>query len=426
MDGLAAGVGGEPGEERCADEGGEGEDRHVEALRMGDPEGGLGADERDRLLQEEGGEAGGGGEDRRQDQRAPVELLPFSFTCGPHQQHGGDAEAEAEQDERKHLRQGDEDARGDVGIGDLAGGRVAAPVAGEEGACGAEGLVAHVLHAGAVEMCKIVVIGVVEIEAIGDGDVDAVRSVIEMDGEIGGIRQEFVDRCHHRVGEGARAALRPVGDEIAVRVAGLEHHRRAAHAARFEVDDAADGKRVVLPVVDKRLRTEQAGLLAIGQQENHRPRGWLLLEVVGDLEPDGEADSIIAKAGAGVDAVIVCGEDQGRAFLRAGGEEDVLHEGATGGASRQRLADIRGAQFGRIAERADLFEQAGAGFVQRGGIDRMRRTIEHAVETLKRARGVELFRGVGRADRIEGERRGAEEEGDKQHGKDRESGPRPG
>jgi hypothetical protein len=90
-----------------------------------------------------------------------------------------------------------------------------------------------------LSMFEVVVIGVVEIEAIGDCDVDAGGFVVEVDGEVGRVGQQLVDCCHHRVGDGACATLRPVADDAGVRVTGLEHHRGTAHAAGFEVDDAA-------------------------------------------------------------------------------------------------------------------------------------------------------------------------------------------
>ena len=69
----------------------------------------------------------------------------------------------------------------------------------EEGARGAERLVAHVLHAGAVQMGEVVMICVIEIQPVGDRDVHAVEAGIEMHGEVGRVRQKFVHRCHHRV-----------------------------------------------------------------------------------------------------------------------------------------------------------------------------------------------------------------------------------
>ena len=127
--------------------------------------------------------------------------------------------------------------------------------------------------------------------------------------------------------------------------------------------------------------------------------GGLLLEVVRDFEPDGDADAIIAKAGAGFDAVIVSSEDQGRAFLRTSREEHVLHEGAARGRARQRLADIGGAQFRRVAERADFLEQPGARLVERSGIDGVGRAIQHTAEAVERALRVELLGRVGDAHR---------------------------
>ena len=49
----------------------------------------------------------------------------------------------------------------------------------------AERLIAHMLHAGAVQVRKVVVIGVIEIQPIRDRDIDACRVVIQVHGEVG-------------------------------------------------------------------------------------------------------------------------------------------------------------------------------------------------------------------------------------------------
>ena len=203
----------------------------------------------------------------------------------------------------------------------------------------------------------------------------------------------------------------------------LEHHRRAAHAARLEIDDAADGERIVVQVVDEGLRAKQASLLAIGQQEDDALRRLLLLQMMRHLQPHGEADAIIAEAGAGVDAVIVRRQDEGRAFTRSGGEEDILHKGAARRGSRHRLADIVRAQLGRIAQRADLLQQPCARLVQRAGVDRVRRAVENAAEAFGGALRVELVGRIGLAHAVEFERRRAKEEQEEQHG---EHAKRPG
>src|SRR5690606_39965786 len=64
--------------------------------------------------------------------------------------------------------------------------------------------------------------------------------------------------------------------------------------------------------------------------------------------------------------------------------------------------------------------QSLAGRVERGGIDRMRRAVEHAGQAIYRAGRVELCGAVGAAHRIEFERKGSEEEQDEQQGEDAE------
>ena len=113
------------------------------------------------------------------------------------------------------------------------GSLVAAPIAREESARRAERLIAHMLHAGAVQVRKVVVIGVIEIQPIRDRDIDACRVVIQVHGEVGLIRQQFINRRHHRIGHRTRAALRPVRDDPRIGMARLEHHRRSATGVRL-------------------------------------------------------------------------------------------------------------------------------------------------------------------------------------------------
>ena len=96
-------------------------------------------------------------------------------------------------------------------------------------------------------------------------------------------------------------------------MAGLEHHGGPAHAARFEVDDAAYFDAVFRLRIHERLRAEQGDFLAIGQQEHHGPRRRVLFKVVRHFQPHRDADAVVAKARAGVHAVIVCGEHEGGA-----------------------------------------------------------------------------------------------------------------
>ena len=110
---------------------------------------------------------------------------------------------------------------------------------------------------------------------------------------------------------------------------GLEHHRRSTNAACLEIDDPAYCERIVVLVVRESLRAEQTGFLPVGQQEDDRLRRRLPPQVIRHFQPDGEANAIVAKPGAGVDAVIVRRENKGGAFRWACREEDVLHEGAT-------------------------------------------------------------------------------------------------
>ena len=139
---------------------------------------------------------------------------------------------------------------------------------------------------------------------------------------------------------------------------------------------------------------------------------------MGDFQPHGEADAIVAETGAGVDTVIVRGEDESGAFAGPCTEEDVLHEGAADRALGHCLAGIVGADFRRVAKRADLAQQARAGFIQRGRVDRMRRAVEDLAEAVDGAGDVELVRRVGLAWGVERERGGAKEERHEQHDED--------
>ena len=62
---------------------------------------------------------------------------------------------------------------------------------------GAERLITHVLYARTIEPREIVVIGMVEVEAIRDRNIDAGRAVMQVDGQVGRVRQQLVDGRHH-------------------------------------------------------------------------------------------------------------------------------------------------------------------------------------------------------------------------------------
>ena len=198
-------------------------------------------------------------------------------------------------------------------------------------------------------------------------------------------------------------------------MAGLEHHRRAAHAPRFEIDDAAHREWIVVLVVNKGLCAEQAGFLAIGQQKNDTLRRRLPLQVMRDLQPHGEADAIVAKAGAGVHAVIVRRQNESGTIRRSCSEEDVLHESAARRISRHRLAHIVSAKFRRITQRPDFLQQSCACLIQRAGINRVRCAVENAAQAFDGALRVELVRRIGLSHAVEFQRRRAEEEQDEQH-----------
>ncbi len=185
----------------------------------------------------------------------------------------------------------------------------------------------------------------------------------------------------------------------------LEHQRRAANAARLEIDDAADLEGIIGLMIDEGLRAKKTGLFAIGQQENDRPRWRLLFQEVRHFEPDADADAIVAEAGARFDAVIVGADHHGGITRltggRSGGEEDVLHKGATRSGSRQRLADIGGAQFRRITEGADLLHQARARLIERRRVNRMRRAVENAAQARDGALGIKLVGRIRAANGVE-------------------------
>jgi hypothetical protein len=64
----------------------------------------------------------------------------------------------------------------------------------------------------------------------------------------------------------------------------------------------------------KACAPSRRGFLAIGEQEHHRPCRRVLLQQVRHFQPDGDADAVIAKAGAGFDAVIVRGKHESGAI----------------------------------------------------------------------------------------------------------------
>ena len=96
-------------------------------------------------------------------------------------------------------------------------------------------------------------------------------------------------------GSGAVPRIRPTA--AAVARAGLEHLHPAGRAARLHVEDEADapGQRVA---VEEGVGAQQAGLLAVGEQDDHvAGRDAAGLDGADDLQRRGDAGRVVGGAG---------------------------------------------------------------------------------------------------------------------------------
>jgi hypothetical protein len=90
---------------------------------------------------------------------------------------------------------------------------------------------------------------------------------VEDRGEVGVVAEQAVDLDGDAGGDRMRGDPAVDRDHAAVAVGGLEHHGRAAAAARLQVEHHGRvlGQRVL---VDERLGPAQAGLLGVGEDED--------------------------------------------------------------------------------------------------------------------------------------------------------------
>ncbi len=183
------------------------------------------------------------------------------------------------------------------------------------------------LQAAAVERRGRRAGGVVVERQVLEGVVEAGDAVAAGDGEVRPGRHVRIDVA----GQGGRrrtcgGAAEEV-DEPPVMRAGLEHVDAAAAAMGLHVQHEADLAARALGA-EQHARTQQPGLLAVGQQEHdvarRRPRG---LERPHRLECGGDARAVVGRSRRGKDRVVMGHQSEGRQRAVAAGEgaDDVLH-----------------------------------------------------------------------------------------------------
>ncbi len=182
-----------------------------------------------------------------------------------------------------------------------------------------ERVLALVLDGRRVEVGEVVSRGVVAHGAEGEREVHAREAGPLERGEIGVVRQEVVDgggdRGRHRPGERGQGAGEP-----GRRAARVEQDGRAGRPARLEVHHRPHLSRGGVRVKE-RGGADERGLLAVGDEEQHRAGERRALgERAGDLEQRGDAGEVVRRAGPRADRVVVRDEQDRTASRRARAE----------------------------------------------------------------------------------------------------------
>jgi hypothetical protein len=197
------------------------------------------------------------------------------------------------------------------------------------------------------------------------------------DAGVGVVRQQRVNglverrrlRSRHRAGE--------VADQPAVAAAGLEHVARAERAAVLDVYDHRHVAHQIC-VRCKCFRAEEAGLLAVCDQEDDRVAEPLVAHVAGHVEQRRRPHRVVGNTRAGAHGVVVRGEQHLVGTLARQLRDDVLDRGA----GDPRVAHERALRRGLVAELSEANHDplAKDGVRRRAG--RMRRPLPHQLPEL--------------------------------------------
>ena len=202
-------------------------------------------------------------------------------------------------------------------------------VLGGEGADEGEGGLPLVLDRGGVEVGEVVPGRVVADRAGGEREVDAGRPGGLEDRQVGVVREERVERGGDRRRHRARQRReRPREPER--RAARVEEDRRPLGAARLEVHDRPRFLRGGVSL-DERGRAHEPGLLAVGDEEHHRPRQRRAGdEGPGGLDDGGGAGEVVGGARPRAHRVVVRRDHDGAPPGTRGAEpgDDVPDRGA--------------------------------------------------------------------------------------------------
>ena len=319
---------------------------------------------------EAGGEGGGDRRDHRDQRRSsngrPSALPRQAITPPP-------ISSPPSSKRRKHQRQAQQDPPGDVGIGPaLRSGRGR----GLEAAGRGEDLAAHMVEAAAVERLDPVAGRMVAGLVAGDGEAQGAPAFVLEHHDVGVIGDELGEIGHQRIGVGASRDGGIIIERGAIGVAGLEHHRRPADPARFDVDQRADLARQRV-AVDEGAGAVEAEFLAFVEQQDDRMRRRLRLQIGRDLEQGRDPDPVVGRAGPGRRAVVMGVEQQRLARqLSPDHGDDIAGQAAADGARPRHAAAILAlAHLRRQAERAEFGDQAGADRVIGLAVDRVRALV---------------------------------------------------
>jgi hypothetical protein len=178
-------------------------------------------------------------------------------------------------------------------------------------------------------------------------------------------------------------------DQPAIAAAGLEHVRQPARAAALDVQNDAHFAREIL-VGEECLRAEEAGLFAVGDQEEQRIAMPLAARGARDLEQRGDPGAVVRGARSGADGVVMGHQYDGIGAprVRRAGDDVLDHRTDRQGIAGEAALDRR-----LVSECVETRRDPVANARVRGGGDRMRHLLgQQIAQHGRRARGRELPR----------------------------------
>ena len=247
-------------------------------------------------------------------------------------------------------------------------------------------------------MRQVVILRVIVGHIVDVGETQSGQPGLLEEREIGIVGQQLIsfvaERRSDRMGRGGGE----FADQLAVSLAGFEHHGRTAGAARFEVHHQADlfHQRMML---QKALGAQQPAFFAVGEQEDHVvAQARAGQQGAQRFELQGHGMAVIADAGAGGDRIVMPGEHHRLAAGNAGqSRHNVVHRGGAVRGTPARVDHDSGLHLRLHAQGGELLHDIVAHRVVRRAADRMRHTRE-SPQMDEGARGREVRRRSGGGD----------------------------